>query len=536
MKNLFLVLAFWLMGINVHAQSAFISASAVSTEDYIADLQEKGGIMLLSELGDLNISVNNAKAPQITRKGKRADGLYVYEIVIDLKDNKTPKVEVNRRGEIYKTDFVVTLRRNFVRAYKVEYVKRPIRAENQTQGNDVILDEKLTEVEISTTIPHLQVDVSPKLNATKKESVKKTDNSIHITSVVIPWENIKNAKDEVERLREEHTTLSDYIEHNSDKATDADYDKVTMLKSRLEESENAYDAMMHIDIHAEGTNCEQIDLTCLRPRMKLCYGVLLLKQMDTVYVSECSARIAEGARLYSLRQYDAARRAFVNAMNDKNAPPDMLPSINDNIMQCDTCLLYEQYALRALGRLKEMRQAGEANQKDVVKYASGALEFLNVLNKYNPCEFYATRIEKLGRLIEEMPLELKFTIARWVNDASGFREDGKLANVEMWAYYGDSEPRLNMYKDDAAFMDMTNSNSADFKQMGVSGTDGIIEVHLVRKDLGTLQGFFFRPVGYSKRANMKIQYMNTKEMMHRSEGEYDKRQIRLKMFQRVGKK
>lgn len=61
--------------------------------------------------------------------------------------------------------------------------------------------------------------------------------------------------------------------------------------------------------------------------------------------------------------------------------------------------------------MKQMRQAGEANQKDVVKYASGALEFLNVLNKYNPCDFYAERIEKLEKLIEDMPLDLKFTIA-----------------------------------------------------------------------------------------------------------------------------
>ena len=521
------------MGLGANAQSDFISSSPVNEEDCIADLQGKGGIMLLSDLGDLVITIGNAKAPQITPKGKRSDGLYVYEIVIDLKDNKTPKVEVNRRGEIYKTDFVVSLRPDLMRAYKVEYVKRPIRTENQTQGNDAILDEKLAEVEISTAIKNLQVRVSAKLNATITRSVKKTDSSINITSIVIPWEAIKGAKEELQRLRKEHDDLFSYIEQNADKATDADFDKEQMLKNKLEEAENAFNAMMHIDVYADGTNREQIDLEPLRPRVKLCYGVLLLKQVEKVYVTECSAMMSEGARLYGLRQYDGARRAFANALKAKDTPSSLIPSINTNIMQCDTCLLYERYAMGALGKMKQMRQAGDANQKDVVRYASGALEFLNVLNKYNPCDFYSDRIEKLGKLIEDMPLDLKFTIAKWVNDESGFYEDGKLAGVELWAYYGTSEPQLKMYKDDDDFSDMASKDANAFKLLGESDVDGVVEVHLVRKELP--RGFFFRPVGYGKRAKMKIKYMSAEEMMLQSEGEYNKRQIRLKMFVRVGK-
>ena len=177
MKKLLLILTLILMGMNIHAQSDFISSSPVNEEDCFADLQGKGGILVLSELGDLAITINNVKAPQITPKGKRKDGLYVYEIVIDLKDNKTPKVEVNRRGEIYKTDFVVSLKADLMRAYKIEYVKMPIRMEDQTKSNNAILDEKLAEVEISTAIKDLQVVVSPKLNAKITKSVKKNDNS-----------------------------------------------------------------------------------------------------------------------------------------------------------------------------------------------------------------------------------------------------------------------------------------------------------------------------------------------------------------------
>ena len=289
--------------------------------------------------------------------------------------------------------------------------------------------------------------------------------------------------------------------------------------------------MMHIGVYANGTNREQIDLEPIGPRVKLCYGVLLLKQIEKVYVTECSAMMTEGARLYGLRQYDGARRNFVKALNAKDTPGDLIPSINTNILQCDTCLLYEKYALGSLVKMKQMRQAGEANQKDVVKYASGALEFLNVLNKYNPCDFYAERIEKLEKLIEDMPLDLKFTIAKWVNDYAGFYEDGKLGNVELWAYYGDDEPQIKMYQTDKKFLSMVNNHANDFKQLGESNDEGVIDIHLVRKDLP--KGFFFRPVGYNDR--IKIKYMGATEIMLQSEGEYNKRQIRLKMYTRVGK-
>lgn len=531
MKKLLLILTLVLMGMNIHAQSDFISSSPVNEEDCFADLQGKGGILVLSELGDLAITINNVKAPQITPKGKRKDGLYAYEIVIDLKDNKTPKVEVNRRGEIYKTDFVVSLKADLMRAYKIEYVKMPIHMEDQTKSNNAILDEKLAEVEISTAIKDLQVVVSPKLNAKITKSVKKNDNSINITTIVIPLENINKAKQEVENLKAEHQKIFDYIDKNSSKATQADFDKEQMLRNQIDDAENALNTMMHIGVYANGTNREQIDLEPIGPRVKLCYGVLLLKQIEKVYVTECSAMMTEGARLYGLRQYDGARRNFVKALNAKDTPGDLIPSINTNILQCDTCLLYEKYALGSLVKMKQMRQAGEANQKDVVKYASGALEFLNVLNKYNPCDFYAERIEKLEKLIEDMPLDLKFTIAKWVNDYAGFYEDGKLGNVELWAYYGDDEPQIKMYQTDKKFLSMVNNHANDFKQLGESNDEGVIDIHLVRKDLP--KGFFFRPVGYNDR--IKIKYMGATEIMLQSEGEYNKRQIRLKMYTRVGK-
>ncbi len=98
-------------------------------------------------------------------------------------------------------------------------------------------------------------------------------------------------------------------------------------------------------------------------------------------------------------------------------------------------------------------------------------------------------------------------------------------------YYGDDEPQIKMYQTDKKFLSMVNNHANDFKQLGESNDEGVIDIHLVRKDLP--KGFFFRPVGYNDR--IKIKYMGATEIMLQSEGEYNKRQIRLKMYTRVGK-
>lgn len=73
---------------------------------------------------------------------------------------------------------------------------------------------------------------------------------------------------------------------------------------------------------------------------------------------------------------------------------------------------------------------------------------------------------------------------------------------------------------------MVDDDTSHFKQLGESDSQGVIDLHLVRKDLP--KGFFFRPVGYGDR--VKIKYMDANEIMLQSEGEYNKRQIRLKMY------
>ena len=291
----------------------------------------------------------------------------------------------------------------------------------------------------------------------------------------------------------------------------------------MQEVQAAWDRMTMIDIYAENTNRLQIDISSLGPRSKLSYGVLLLKTVE--YVTEYSARMAEGARLFNLRKYDEARRAFSEALKTKDTPDHLIPAIQSNINQCDTCILYYRYATYALLKMKEMQEKGTANQEEVVRYASGAEEFLQVLNKYNPCDFYSERIDKLNKIIEEMPLDIKFTVTKWVNNISGFYEAGGLANVELWGYAKTDRPLLKSYETDKRFKNLVDK-SEGFTLLGKTDEKGEVILHLDRKNLP--KGIFFRPVGYDNK--IKIEYLYMVDIMRQSKDEFNMRQFRLKMY------
>ena len=69
-------------------------------------------------------------------------------------------------------------------------------------------------------------------------------------------------------------------------------------------------------------------------------------------------------------------------------------------------------------------------------------------------------------------------------------------------------------------------NSNEYTQLGVSDSDGIADIQLNRNAIP--KGLFFRPVGYEDK--IKIQYMDLKEMLNQTQGTYNKRRFRLKMY------
>ena len=518
MSKFLFTVVFCLASVVLQAQSKYISYTQMGQED--RKVEGSSGVLILSKRNDLVISVNNAPKALVTPRGLAKNGLYEYEIIVDSKETPNPKMEISRRGDINKVNFVVKLRPGRLRAYMIVEVERPITMENQTTGSDAILNATKAEVEITTAISDLKVDCDGKLNAQITRSKKKADESITVISIVIPIEKLQGAKEKVASLSKEYDVL-----YNKKEKTEAEWNQLDDLEMQKQTAEKELADMCSIDLSAPETNHLNIDISDLGPRSKQCYGILLLRTVVREHVSKCSGMLEEAGRLFELRKYEDARRTFVNALSAEDAPEDIVPVINSNIAQCDSCIRYVRLTIGALTKIKQLKESGNVTQADIANYYTAAIDFMKIIEKYNPCEYYAKGINSLETFVANMPLDFRFRFVKWQVDRVSAGEDGPLPNVEVWAFYGPLPPTVKEYDNERKFVKLINQ-SYQYKQMGVSGTDGVVDLELSRKALPT--GFFFRPTSVDGRT--QIVYKDMTDIMAQSKMEYNKRQFRQKIY------
>ena len=263
------------------AQSSFIMQEECKEENCIGDLDGNGGVLILSKISDLVIIANERNDAIVSTEGKRDDGLYVYEVVVPTTPAKEVKLEVSKRGDIDRTSFTVTLKPDFFYAYTIDEVNKPIRMVNQTQATDLITDEDLCEVEITSSISDLQIDCPAGLLAQVSKKTKKDDASITITNIIFPVRTLQNLKKAIERNQHTLDSINNIITEQlnqktmSDAEIDALITKQEQISDDLSEAQAQFADLAHIDLFAEGTNRLSIDISEAGPRKKFCWGVLL---------------------------------------------------------------------------------------------------------------------------------------------------------------------------------------------------------------------------------------------------------------------
>lgn len=521
--NLFrYILAAWMIlcVCALHAQTQYISHSRCVEEDRFEDLAGDGGVILLSKHKDLVIALPNVKNKSIRLVGERPDGYYEYCVIIKAGETRTPKLEISRRGSVYKTELVQKVKPDFLIAYRVEEVQNPIWKDEQTQSNDAYLDANFAVLELSTTIKDLKVECHPDLNAVVESKVSTADPNISIVTVKIPVISLTGARELIEKTEREYTAQKNKLD-NMAEAPDAEWDLLDKLELAKDSLANSFKQMTNIGIHAAGTNWLTVEVGDLGPRAKKCYAVLPIVVEKNVYVTQCSAFMNEGGKLFGMRKYKEARLAYEDAWNSEDVIATLRPAIRESIAQCDSCMLYESLAAGAIKKIAELKKNGGATQEEVARYASAAVEFMEMVNAYNPDDFYRTRIERMKNLLSGMPLKIRFTVVEWRT----LQEGNKIPGVEVWAYKGLSPVSSNTFSSDKRFEKLLERNVVDYTQIGVSDENGLVEVDLDRTELP--QGILFRP---SKDSKIKIKYMTIAELMQQAQGTYMEKQFRLKMY------
>lgn len=526
MRKLLLTLVAALSLLAANAQSAYISNSRDENNDSFENLNGRCGLLLISMNKSLMVNItNSSKQFEIIRPtGKNAKGMYEYRILTDPDDTRQLKVEVNRMSDVYKTEFIANVKPDFFVAYTIEEVADPIRIEDRTQSNDAILNAKEAAIEFTTTISGLTIKCDPRLNATMTTEKSKADATVNVTTVVLPIAQLQAAKDAFSAAQAEYDRLTGLIEE--DKATDADYDKHDEAEKNYEAAQRNLSELATVTIFSDNTNRLSIDISDLGPRSKKCYIVMPVEIEKEVFVTEANAYVNEGSRLFDQRKYAEARVAYVNAINANDVQPNMKPSISASIAMCDTCMQYEKLAALSISKLMEMKDNNTATQQQTARYAAAAIEFLGMVNTYNPDIFYTSRITKLNNMLKDMPLMVTFTTVEWRT----FEEGEAIPDVEVWAYYGDTPPTPSEMSGIKKLRRTMDKNPGLYEQKGVSDGNGKLRMSLIREKLP--KGFIFCPTAGK---DIKAVYLTFDDLIRQAKGTYLEKQFRLKMYRRTNK-
>ena len=509
----------------IKAQDVGLTADFDASLNRAEAMGGNGGILVVSTFNDLVVQVTSGNsAGEMKRKEMNHEGNYEYIIPIDLKDNNEAHFIFTRRGKTLKAEFSEKrLRADFLIGYRISTVPNPIRLNNQTSTTDMYPSETEALVEISTALGQLNISVPKSLPFKITSSKQENDNSISVYDIIIPIAKIKELKHHLEETQAKFEVLDKELIENGNNE-DPRWNSLDELEDQISEMETDIASVQQIYISAPESNTLTIDISDMTVRAKKVYAVVPLLQIETVQISECSGFLEEGGRLFEMREYDAARKAFLSALNAKDAPEDLKSSIQANIAQCDTCISYEQRALGAISLVKKMQKAGDATQEELVKYISAGINYLKILRLYNHQDFYLRQIEKLEDVIKEQPLEIGLTFTKMID---GF-EVGKLSNIEVWACYGEEEPVPSMYRNEKKFNSLIGGSN-NYKLISVSDKSGKADLQFKREDLPI--GLLLHPIGYSDK--IKPMFVNLNDLIRQSDGVYNKRRFNIKMYSRL---
>lgn len=525
MKRISLFLLLLLLAAPLLAQTDFFITSRYEEGDRIESLDGNSGVLILSKSNDLVITISNAaKKYEVRPNGERPDGRFEYLVVVDKADTRTPKIEISRRGNVYNTEILPSLKVDYAIAYSMGEYSQPIRIDSQQRPNDAHLNATECMLEFTTTIKNLQVDFSPALQAKLTRHSNPVDPDKEELRLTIPIRPKMEARQKADSLRKRCNQLENLLQTKSDQATAAEWEELDNLIKLSDEAEEAYNAMLQIAIYAEGSNRLALDADLvgnMGPREKYAYAVLPLVIEKTIIVGKSAAFFMQASELYKQRKYEEARIAFKNSLNVEGLAFNMRPTIKESIAQCDSCILYNDLAAKAMSRLVKLKKQGTASQEEVARYASAAITYMQTLNNYNASEFYTTRIGKLENMLTGMPLKFFFTVVEWQT----LNEGDYLPGVEIWAYHGVDPLASSMFTSDRKFTRMAEKKSQDFKQIGVTDANGVAEIEIDRTNLPT--GILFRP---GKERDIKIKYMSIGELFRQATGTYTEKRFRLKMF------
>lgn len=534
MKKLFFFVFLLLWTLPLCAQNFGLTVDRDDTKDDIADLKGNYGVKLLSKYDDLNILSPNVHGISVESCGLQMGNVYQYIVSVPRDFSGYPKLVISRPNSLNQADLMPEkelLKPNYLIAYRVAEDKKPIELVPMDK-----LATSLSAKEAVIVVETQMKDLAPTYSAEfwgedlRLDSLK--NNGIKTFTITYRPSKIKELQEAIQKYDLQAKELeADLVsqQEKGEQTDDADWDKLEYYEAEKAKAEKQWLEYSQIGLDCSGTtNKVFINMSEIAANQKKYYMVIEKYTVKKEFVKECSARINEGAELFKNRQYSEARKAYVEAMKAKDYIPALHDCIQAKINLCDSCFLYHCLTRKTLQKSQEMESM---SQEEKAKYMSVALEFLQVLYNYNPDPYYKESINELKKILDNIPLNIKFTTVEWklLSKDRAIVDGDCIPDVELWSYTGDPN-QLNRWMAGNKLERFLKRFSQHFRQIGVTNSDGMAIVELQRSELP--HGILLYPVN---RDDMKPYYMSLDELYEKAQGTYVMKQIRVRMFTKAKK-
>lgn len=449
--------------------------------------------------------VNDQSLQRSMKNGKNC-----YEFRVDVAKDHERTFIISKQGSSLQEQVVAkNIMRNTRTVYEIKEITDTLdRIELQENGRrGVYPEDGKACVEITTTIDGLDVGTAWE----KKES--RTAAGARSILVIVDIDKMKTVKAQIDSL----------AAVMADMEAKGEYLQMEAVMQQQEAKEQWYGEHTTILLGGNGIKALPLSLTEISPKERVRYAVVAMK------MSECMSLMDEADALFKAMKYTEAKKVYASALKAKDVTESLVPSINSHILRCDSCVNYFQRLVGVLGLIKERKEASDkVSQYDVASYYYAAIEYMQILYRYNPIEYYKKNIAALEKTVGDMPFQIRFTVVKWQSDRVSAGETGAMSDVDIWAYYGDKASIPAKYNDNEAFRKILRTAGEKYRHIGVTDDNGVVDMELKRSTLPT--GFFFAPVDVKTKAD--VVYRDMEEVMSQAKHEYNKRQFRLKMYVR----
>lgn len=384
-KSLIFTFFAFILCLGARAQQDTFTADHLPSIERDEDLGGQGGMLVYSPHDDIVVSIQpTTSAIRVGRPTRTDNGLYEYEVKVDIAQTTDIVFNFSRKGSALKASLKKNLRRNHWFACRVEAVATPIQCVEQTGTNKFSGKDGVAIVEFSSSLSNLSIRPSDKLKCSVKSEPSTSDASITITRISIDGNAFKKAKDEEKATAEEFRKLDTQLTQPDYKGTDEEWDRLDKLKAQSEEQAALVAQMRWIEVSTPSSNTLSIDILDLGTKERRAYAIEAIGETFEMLLNTARKYWEDYASHHAFAYYDAAVTAYDKVRDHPDCPWDLRDQINmerDTLGSIRRCF----YMAEEAGRRAD---AAEANQgfesADVYKYLAGRARNLDKICAYHP--------------------------------------------------------------------------------------------------------------------------------------------------------